>query len=104
MELIRNPLVITLADRETIEHSVFVRDGNGPIEHLVHLQVLGSGHAKVIDYDTHPRYRGHPDSPAAVASKVKRFLELDGHKMLGHPNAPATQEAEVARLKTKHKL
>jgi hypothetical protein len=103
MELHRSPLVITRKDG-TVENSVFVRpDPTKPAEHLVHLSVLPSGHATVIDYDAHPHYH-HDEPPHVVADKVKRFLEYGGHKMLGHPNSPITSDAEVARLKAKHGL
>src|SRR5271166_2787250 len=100
LELTRNNLVLTRVNG-TIEHSVFVRDGDGSIMHLVHLAVTPSGHATVVDYDTHVNSAGekayhHEDSPAVIANKVRLFLDLDGHKMLGHPNSPLTGAAEVA--------
>jgi hypothetical protein len=101
--LYRNPLVITKTNG-VVEHAVFVRpDPSKPPEYLVHLSILPSGHATVIDPHEHPNY--HPaHTPEEQGERVKRFLELGGASMLGHPNAPATADAEVARLKAKHKI
>jgi hypothetical protein len=101
MELFRNPCVIT-RNSGAIEHSVFARpDPSKPPEHLVHLSILPSGHATVIDPHENPQY--HPDHTSEEQSaRVKRFLDLGGHVMLGHPNSPKSRDEEVARLRAKH--
>ena len=102
MELTRSPLVVTRANG-VIEHGIFIKDGTKPAETLVHLEVLPSGHATMVDYDTHPSH--HPDMPPAhYAERVKRFLEFGGAKLLGHPNDTVARDAEVARVKAKHGL
>jgi hypothetical protein len=108
VELIKNIIEIGRSDG-SLEHGIFVReDQRKPMEHLVHLSISPLGHATVIDPHEHPHY--HPEldnpplTPEAHANRVKKFLDLDGHKFLGHPKLPETTKAEVARLKTKYKI
>jgi hypothetical protein len=102
-QLEKNPCVITRANG-SVEYSVYTREGAGPMEHLVHLSTAPSGHSTVIDYDSHPGYHCE-HTPAVLADKVRKFLELDGHKFLGHPNdRGVARDAELARVKAKHGL
>lgn len=94
---------VTRAATGAVEQMAYIV-ADGKDVPLCHVATALTGHATVVDYDEHPNYAHDPKNAVGAGDKIKRFLDLGGHKFLGSPKQPGSHEAEVARLRAKHGL